>query len=214
MSSQTICALFFFNFQQLNVCHFPTKTFCCFHAKPNSICIVLQIFKMVKSEALRLKMLNYFLYGNSWIDWVKMELAAKVSCDPVQCAIIGMKKERKKIKIWPFYLLFILCWDHTLLHRGAQQCTWDPFFCPTSIWESWHRQIHYGTSRLIQGWSHESIATLPPFRPTEGDKWFFSDFQPVRVSEEPVFIYFFRQNPVFTSLQLSSPVHVVPPLSP
>ncbi len=32
-----------------------------------------------------------------------------------------------------------------------------------------------------------------------------------RVSEEPVHIYLFRQNPVFTSLHLRSPVHVVPP---
>jgi hypothetical protein len=41
----------------------------------------------------------------------------------------------------------------------------------------------------------------------------FPDFQPTRVSEEPVCIYIFRQNPVFTSLHLRSPVHVVPPLS-
>ncbi len=33
----------------------------------------------------------------------------------------------------------------------------------------------------------------------------------MRVSEEPVCIYFFRENPVFTSLHLRSPVHVVPP---
>ncbi len=33
----------------------------------------------------------------------------------------------------------------------------------------------------------------------------------MRVSEEPVFIYLFRQNPVFTSLHLRFPVHVVPP---
>ncbi len=38
------------------------------------------------------------------------------------------------------------------------------------------------------------------------------DFQPIRVSEEPVCIYPFRQNPVFTSLRLRSPAHVVPPL--
>jgi hypothetical protein len=41
----------------------------------------------------------------------------------------------------------------------------------------------------------------------------FPDFQPLKVSEEPVCIYLFRQNPVFTSLHLKSPVHVVvPPL--
>ncbi len=41
----------------------------------------------------------------------------------------------------------------------------------------------------------------------------FPDFQPMKVSEEPVCIYLFRQNPVFTSLHLRSPVHVVPPIS-
>jgi hypothetical protein len=34
----------------------------------------------------------------------------------------------------------------------------------------------------------------------------------MRVPEEPVCIDIFRQNPVFTSLQLKSPVNVVPPL--
>jgi hypothetical protein len=33
------------------------------------------------------------------------------------------------------------------------------------------------------------------------------------VPEEPVCIDLFRQNPVFTSLHLKSPVHVVPPLA-
>jgi hypothetical protein len=32
----------------------------------------------------------------------------------------------------------------------------------------------------------------------------------MRVPEEPVCIHLFRQNPVFTSLHLKSPVHVVP----
>ncbi len=36
------------------------------------------------------------------------------------------------------------------------------------------------------------------------------DFQPMRVPEEPVCIDLFRQNPVFTSLHLKYPVHVVP----
>jgi hypothetical protein len=45
-------------------------------------------------------------------------------------------------------------------------------------------------------------------------KCFFPDSQPMRVSEEPVCIDHFRQNPVFSSLHLRSPVHVVPPLVP
>ncbi len=36
---------------------------------------------------------------------------------------------------------------------------------------------------------------------------FFLDFQPMKVSEEPVGIYLFRQNPVLTTLQLRSAVH-------
>jgi hypothetical protein len=35
----------------------------------------------------------------------------------------------------------------------------------------------------------------------------------IRVSKEPVCIDLFRQNPVFTSLHLRFPVHVVPPMS-
>ncbi len=35
----------------------------------------------------------------------------------------------------------------------------------------------------------------------------------MRVSEEPVCIQLLRQNPVFTSLHLKTPVHVVPPQS-
>ncbi len=54
----------------------------------------------------------------------------------------------------------------------------------------------------------ESIATatLPPFGPI-GD---FPDFQPMRGSEEPVCIFLFRQNLVFTSLYLRSSIHVTP----
>jgi len=59
----------------------------------------------------------------------------------------------------------------------------------------------------------ESIATLPPFDPIEGHTVSgFPDFQPMRVSEDPVCIHLFRQNSVFTYLHLRSPVHVVPPL--
>jgi hypothetical protein len=58
----------------------------------------------------------------------------------------------------------------------------------------------------------ESIAMLPPFGPIEGQKW-FDQIQPMRVPEKPVCIYLFRQNPVFTSLHLQYPVHVVPSLN-
>jgi hypothetical protein len=76
----------------------------------------------------------------------------------------------------------------------------------------WHRRhsIWNNQYRSDQWQLSESIVTLPPFGPIKGHKWFFSRF-PMRVSEEPVWISLFRQNPVFISLHLGSPVHVVPP---
>ncbi len=46
----------------------------------------------------------------------------------------------------------------------------------------------------------EPIATLPPFRPIEGHKWFY------QISSR-FYINLFRKFPVFTSLHLRSPVH-------
>ena len=57
----------------------------------------------------------------------------------------------------------------------------------------------------------ESIVTLHSIPSHRGTSVVFPDFQPMRVSEEPVCIYLFQQNPVFTSLHLRSPIHVVPP---
>jgi hypothetical protein len=57
----------------------------------------------------------------------------------------------------------------------------------------------------------ESEATLPPFGPIEGQKWFDQISSQLRVPVEPVCIDLFRQNLVFTSLHLKSPVHVVQP---
>ncbi len=51
----------------------------------------------------------------------------------------------------------------------------------------------------------------PSIRSHRGKEVVRPDFQPMRVPEEPFCIHFFRQNPVFTSLHLKSPVHVVPP---
>ncbi len=54
----------------------------------------------------------------------------------------------------------------------------------------------------------------PSIRSHRGTKVFSPDFQPMRVSEDPVCIDtgIFRQNPVFTSLHSRSPWHVAPPL--
>ncbi len=48
----------------------------------------------------------------------------------------------------------------------------------------------------------------PSIQSHRGTKVVWPDFQPMRVPEEPVCIDIFRQNPVFTSLHLKSPVHV------
>ncbi len=51
----------------------------------------------------------------------------------------------------------------------------------------------------------------PSIRSHRGTKVVWPDSQPMRVPEEPVCVHLFRQKPVFTSLLLKSPVHVVPP---
>jgi hypothetical protein len=48
----------------------------------------------------------------------------------------------------------------------------------------------------------------PSIQSHRGTKVVCPDFQPMRVPEEPVCFDLFRQNPVFTSLHLKSPVHV------
>ncbi len=58
----------------------------------------------------------------------------------------------------------------------------------------------------------ESVATPPFIRSYRGTNVVWSDFQPMRVPVEPVCHDLFRQNPVFTSLHLKSPVRVVQPL--
>ncbi len=54
----------------------------------------------------------------------------------------------------------------------------------------------------------------PSIRSHRGTKVVWTDFQPMIVPEEPVCIRRFRQNQVFTSLHLKSPVNVVPHLVP
>ncbi len=49
---------------------------------------------------------------------------------------------------------------------------------------------------------------VDPFSPIKGING-FPDFQPMRVSKEPVCIYLFWQNPVFTSLHLKFALHVL-----
>ncbi len=66
---------------------------------------------------------------------------------------------------------------------------------------------------LSAHWVRSHGSHAPSIRSHRGTKVVWPDFQPMRVPEEPVFIGLFRQNPVFTSLHLKSPVHVVQPLA-
>ncbi len=59
--------------------------------------------------------------------------------------------------------------------------------------------------RLARTWVRSHAPSIQSHR---GTKVVWPDFQPMRVPEEPVCIDLFRQNPVFTSLHLKSPVHV------
>ena len=65
------------------------------------------------------------------------------------------------------------------------------------------------THTYAASWVHSHA---PSIRSHRGTYEVFPDFQPMRISEEPVCIYLFRQNPFFTSLHLRSPVYDVPPL--
>ena len=86
--------------------------------------------------------------------------------------------------------------DMEVLMIDLERDLWTGFL--SGFYGAWHAY-----------WVHSQA---PPFGPIEGQKWFFPVFLPIRVSEEPVCIYLFRQNPFFASLHLRSPVHVVPPL--
>jgi hypothetical protein len=54
----------------------------------------------------------------------------------------------------------------------------------------------------------ESIATLPPFCPIEGHKWFFQISSQCESQKNRFALISFWQNPVFTSLHLRSPVQL------
>ncbi len=57
---------------------------------------------------------------------------------------------------------------------------------------------------LIFTWVY---SRAPSIRSHRGKKVFFPDFQPKRVSDEPVCIDLIRQNPVLTNLHMRSAVH-------
>ncbi len=94
---------------------------------------------------------------------------------------------------------------------------WKPVFAK-EIWES---TVHIWYESLSKAVRHKQVISdagivhshAPSIRSHRGTKMVVPDFQSRRVSEEPVCIYLFRQNPVFTSLHLRFAVHVLTPLN-
>ncbi len=100
--------------------------------------------------------------------------------------------------------------------------TWK-YICLLEIWITWF-QKELATPQFTIPHMNFKKEILVPFRKLlflfrvrshapsiqsrRGTKVVWPDFQPMRVPEEPVCIDLFRQNPVFTSLHLKSPVHV------
>ncbi len=84
-----------------------------------------------------------------------------------------------------------------------------------SFWASKPKVAFFGSIRILSFFTAFSKVRshAPSIRSHRGTKVVWPDIQPMRVPEEPVCIDLFRQNPVFTSLHLKYPVHVVPPLS-
>ncbi len=85
---------------------------------------------------------------------------------------------------------------------------WDTLSC--GIFRNHHREPLFGHGSTFDRtdlwfWVHSHA---PSIRSHRGIKVVWPDFQPMRVPEEPVCVHLFRQKPVFTSLQLKSPVHV------
>ncbi len=88
---------------------------------------------------------------------------------------------------------------HKHCPEGCYQLYWTTWWsCPRI--DDWDRSSEF---RLCRVHSH-----APSIQSHRGSKVVWPDFQPMRVPEEPVCIDLFRQNPVFTSLHLKSPVHV------
>ncbi len=105
-------------------------------------------------------------------------------------------------------------WNDQLLEILGMTCTWLNI-CRTATPDS------SANTKTKGGGGPESYSALrrivhstrvrshaPSIQSHRGTKVVWPDFQPMRVPEEPVCIDLFRQNPVFTSLHLKSPVHV------
>ncbi len=125
---------------------------------------------------------------------------------------------------------FIWCFVRNVL-RGSpiqRRWTWTGDFKCREVKTGFYRNrsMQTGSSGTLIGWKSGQTTFVPlwdrmegtwlrshapSIRSHRGTKVVWSDFQPMRVPEEPVCIQLFRQNPVFTSLLLKSPVHVVPP---
>ncbi len=89
----------------------------------------------------------------------------------------------------------------------------------SSLLFSFYRWVTTGEVRVSGGggereWGEyqpEFVATLTPFSPIEGQKWFNQISSQWESLKNRFALVSFGKNPVFTSLHLKSPVHVVPP---
>ncbi len=82
--------------------------------------------------------------------------------------------------------------------KGRSQSTYYTLYSRTEIIKELSQRTLIIPREMIWAWVNSHA---PSIRSHKGNicKWFFPDFQPMRVSEEPVCIDLFRQNPVFTS---------------
>jgi hypothetical protein len=100
-------------------------------------------------------------------------------------------------------------WEILLWGRFVYRMFWGHDDPGGRFIESWCLGRLLSGKRWNVCWVRSHAPSIPSHR---GTKVVWPDFQPMRVPEEPVCIDLFRQNPVFTSLHLKYPVHVVPPL--
>ncbi len=121
---------------------------------------------------------------------------ASRKCRPVCSRLSHRSARRHKIQLILILMTekYILVWDRvTQTLPGRHTMTQKSILCPKLCMRTLHPWVR----------SH-----APSIQSHRGIKVVWPDFQPMRVPEEPVCIDLFRQNPVFTSLHLKSPVHV------
>jgi hypothetical protein len=124
-------------------------------------------------------------------------------------------KRGKLIECFCIYAkLHINNWVAMLIDNFCELLTWrssvytifNKFCCVTKV-----PSLQISKFTAVPETVNRVHSHTPYIRSHRGTELVFLDFQPMRVSEEPVSIDLNRQNPVFTSLYLRFTVHVVPP---